>query len=117
MLGDSAATSSSRRIWSRSAARWPRRGGVCLLCTNSDVQRRRQHGRDSAAGSLADHAVEHVDDVSALLVGEIGHEHAGDRVATEAPVLQLLSGPHGDALLVARLDDDIPQACLDQPLP
>ena len=84
---------------------------------NSDVQRRRQHGRAVAAGSLADHAVEYLDDVGALLVGEVGDEHAGDRVAAEAPVPQLLSGPHGDAFAVARVNGDVPQACVDQPLP
>ena len=52
-----------------------------------------------------------------LPVGEVGDEHAGDRVAADGPVPQLLSGPQRDRLLVARVNGDVVQACVDQPLP
>ena len=73
---------------------------MCLLCPNSDVQWRCQHGRAAAVGALADHAVEYLDDVFVLPVGEVGDEHAGDRVAADGPVPQLLSGPQRDRLLL-----------------
>ena len=35
----------------------------------------------------------------------------------KGPVPQLLSGPDVDAFLVGRVHGDVPQACVDQPLP
>jgi hypothetical protein len=57
-----------------------------LFRSNSDVQWCREHGRTVAAGPLADDAVEHADDVFSLPVGELGDEHAGDRIAADGPV-------------------------------